>query len=142
MENSSKALIMAGEILIGILIMSLAVYLFIVMRQPAEIYIDELAPAEVIRFNVAFERLIGRNDITVQEIISVRNFAIANIDRVGTTNVSMPGFSALAAVDARGQAIHSDEYILRRHALNPPTFSLSEGGIGRTDGRITRVSFE
>ena len=143
MENASKALLIGGEILLAVILISIAVLVFNAMSAPAEAYAEEVDFREIVRFNVTFDRLIGRDDITVQEIISVRNFAIANIDRVGTTNVSMPEFSELVSVDARGQAITSDEYILRRFALNPPTFSLSEGGIRRNDeGRITSVIFQ
>ena len=101
MENASKALIIAGEVLIGILLVSLMVYLFTVMRGPAEEYFESISDEEVARFNVAFERLIPAGGVspagvslegrhpTMQDIVSLRNFAIDSFATFGGTQISL-----------------------------------------------------
>ncbi len=75
MENASRALVMAAGLLIGLLILSLAVYLFAnfgsasaeTHRQNAEIQINQ--------FNVQFTAYQSRTDITIYDIITVANLA-------------------------------------------------------------------
>lgn len=75
MENASKALLMAGGILIAILILSLAVYLFTTYSKISVTYNDTIESNEKIKFNTNFTKFLGRNDITAQEIVSTINFA-------------------------------------------------------------------
>ena len=91
MENASKALIIAGEVLIALLVISLGVYLIRTFRAPAQEYEAALATVEVARYNVVFERMIGRRVITMQEIISVRSFARDNEEFVGHTSITLGG---------------------------------------------------
>ena len=167
MENASKALIIAGEVLIAIMVIAIATYMFMVGRGPAEQYGDMLDHREIARFNVTFERLVGREDITVQEIISVRNSVNASYDRTGSiaVNTNIGGaLSNLSAVNARGDFVVSDEQILywslgstvtnmisvRVANVSPevfrnmrgPRFSVSESDIQRrSDGKVTGITF-
>lgn len=77
MENASKALIMAAGVLIGILILTLAVYLFSSFgSNSAEIYAKN-EEAQLNQFNTQFTSYIG-TDITIYDVITVANLATDN----------------------------------------------------------------
>lgn len=75
MENASKALIMAGGVLVAIIVISIGVYLFANYSNLNSSYEENLSTAEVQKFNVNFTKFKDRNDISIQEIITLVNFA-------------------------------------------------------------------
>lgn len=78
MENASKALVMAGGVLIGILIMSLAVYLFISFGDKTSMVYDRNAEQQIVAFNNDYTKYLGKEDITIYDVISVTNKAKEN----------------------------------------------------------------
>ena len=70
MENASKALLIAGGILITILILTIGVYLVGNLSKASDSYVQTLDTNEVRKYNSNFEIYAGRNDITIQEIIT------------------------------------------------------------------------
>ncbi len=78
MENASKALIMAGGVLIGVLIISLAVYLFVSFGQTSAEINSENSQKQLSQFNAKFTSYEGRNDITIYEILTVASYANEN----------------------------------------------------------------
>ena len=73
MENASKALLIAVEVLIGILLLSLTVYL-INMAQNFSEQIDGNIETRIIQeFNAKFEAYNHRNDLTPQDIVTLSN---------------------------------------------------------------------
>lgn len=77
MENASKALIMVAGVLIGILILSLAVYLFTSFGSTsAEVY-KKNQENQLNQFNTQFTSYIG-TDITIYDVITVANLATEN----------------------------------------------------------------
>ena len=70
MENASKALL-----LIAMLILSMAVILFNGYGSLGKTYEEALSESEVKSFNQNFIKFEGRTDITIQEIVSLVNFA-------------------------------------------------------------------
>ena len=84
MENASKALLMAGGILVGILVLSIAVYLFASYRDIGIAYEQSLSAVEIDKFNSNFTKFEGRDDITIQEIVSTVNFAKQYEEQTGT----------------------------------------------------------
>ncbi|MCL2354355.1 MAG: hypothetical protein FWC68_00390 [Oscillospiraceae bacterium] len=150
MENASKALIIAGEILLGVMLLSLAVYTIISMRSPSESYIDTIDQREIARFNSAFERLRDRNDLTVQDLVTARSFARANEERMGVTIVNVP------SITRNGQPFNTtlpDEGALfwgmENHTNNnePPLFMVPAAHLGNAnprrnaEGRIIEITF-
>ena len=96
MENASKALIMAGEILIAILVLALGVSIVMTMGKFSADMNDRIAADTVAEFNNNFTKFEGRIDITAEEIASIINFAKhsndergLSIDDVGTVNQSV-----------------------------------------------------
>lgn len=75
MENSAKAILMAGGILISILVVSIMVYLFAVFGSFSGDMTTKINGEKVTKFNNNFEKYEGRIDITAQEIVSIINFA-------------------------------------------------------------------
>jgi len=75
MENASKALLIAGGILVAMLILSIGIYLFASYRDIGVTYEQSLSAVEIDKFNSNFTKFEGRDDITIQEIVTVANFA-------------------------------------------------------------------
>lgn len=80
MENASKALIMAGGILIGILILSLAVYLFADFGKTSAEINEQNAQSQLTQFNSKFTSYEGKEGITIYDIITVASYAKENND--------------------------------------------------------------
>lgn len=84
MENASKALIMAGGILIGILIISLAVYLFTDFGRTAADINDRNASQQLVDFNSKFTKYESYKDndgnwkTTVYDIVTLAGYAKEN----------------------------------------------------------------
>ena len=84
MENASKALIMAGGVLIGILILSLAAYLFVDLGSTSAEITAQNAQKQITEFNSKFTSYEGYKDnegnwqITIYDIISLAAYAKEN----------------------------------------------------------------
>jgi len=85
MENASKALIMAGGVLIGILILSLMTTLFINARTVSKQH-EEIKNSEAIQqFNVNFIKYLGQ-DLSIHDVVTITNFC--NIEDNKVNNVT------------------------------------------------------
>lgn len=77
MENASKALLMAGTILIGILIIAIAVYLASNFSQASEAYYKRWTTEQVQQYNDQITKNFvtkdGKTYVTAQGIITIRN---------------------------------------------------------------------
>ena len=88
MENASKALLMAGGILIGILILALMVTLFASARNLSKEYETTKKSEAIQQFNVNFTKYLGQ-DLTIHQVVTICNFARLNnviITSGGKTN--------------------------------------------------------
>lgn len=73
MENASKALLMAGEILIGILLLFILVY-FSRMASSFTNQIDSnIATKQIQEFNAKFEKYNNKDNLTPQDIVTLSN---------------------------------------------------------------------
>lgn len=77
MENASKALLMAGGVLIGVLILALMVTLFISSQDITKSYEETKQSEAVQQFNVNFTKYIGQN-LTIHQVVTICNFATEN----------------------------------------------------------------
>ena len=75
MENASKALIMAGGMLIGIMVLSLSLYLFVTFAQGAARVQNSIREDQIAQFNSRFNDLIDAEGITIYDIVSIASFA-------------------------------------------------------------------
>lgn len=80
MENASKALIMAGTILISIMVVSIGVYIINMFGKYTAEQEQERANRQIAEFNAQFLKYEDRDDITAQDIVTVANLAKANND--------------------------------------------------------------
>lgn len=84
MENASKALVMAGGVLVGILILSLAVYLFVDFGTTSAQINEQNAQQQIVEFNSKFTSYQGYKDnsgkwqITIYDIITLAGYANEN----------------------------------------------------------------
>ena len=78
MENASKALIMAGGVLIGVLVISLAVYLFVSFGQTSVEINDENSQKQLTQFNSKFTSYEGKKNLTIYDAITVAGYANEN----------------------------------------------------------------
>ncbi|MCL2342248.1 MAG: hypothetical protein FWC53_04360 [Firmicutes bacterium] len=94
MENASKALIMAGEILIGLIVIGVIAYLFVTMTKPAESLNRSISQVEIDKINSYFAAFQDRKDITAGEVVSSINYAIEqNKKQAVHIAVTVPGIS-------------------------------------------------
>lgn len=75
MENATKALLIAGGVLITILILSIGVYLHSMFSNQSKEYTETISAIELEKFNSKFDVYVGRTDVTAQEVVSVVNLA-------------------------------------------------------------------
>lgn len=78
MENASQALIIAAGILIGILILTLGSYLYIIFGDYVSNSQAEIAKNSLAQFNDQFLKYNNRTDLTIQEVVTVKNTALQN----------------------------------------------------------------
>ena len=78
MENASKALLMAAGLLIGLLILSLAVYLFASFGSASAEAHRQNAENQINQFNAQFTAYEGRTDLTIHDIVTATNLAKSN----------------------------------------------------------------
>lgn len=78
MENASKALIMAGGILVAIIVMSIGVYLFASFSGTGKEIQQKVDSRVLAEFNNNFLQYVNDNEITIHDIVSLANFAKKN----------------------------------------------------------------
>ena len=89
MENASKALIIAGAVLIGILIISMGVLLATTLQKTAKTYYTSMNTNEIQKFNSEITKNFiiedGKTYITAQGIITLKN--ILNTETYKASNI-------------------------------------------------------
>lgn len=95
MENASKALIMAGAILIAIMIISLGILIFSRMSDSAK-NAANMDEQEIANFNSRLTPYIGQNingsqvNALIQLVISIDNSAVSSKDTIKVVSVEYP----------------------------------------------------
>ena len=77
MENASKALIMAAGILIGVLIISLAAYLFADFGSTSAKINQQVEQQRIIQFNSQFTSYLNK-ELTIYDVITILGYAQEN----------------------------------------------------------------
>ncbi len=77
MDNAAKALLIAAEILIAILIITLGVYAFVYYKDVAVSYDKSQVELEVQKFNNQFTKYLGE-EVTPQKIVTLANLSREN----------------------------------------------------------------
>lgn len=71
MENASKALIMAGGVLVGLLVISIGVALYMNFSNSSKSLTSNWDSAELTKYNSSFFVYVSREDISAQELMSL-----------------------------------------------------------------------
>lgn len=111
MENASKALLMAGGILLGILILSLMVTLFVGAGNLSKSYEEGKKADAIQKFNSNFTKYLGK-DITTHEAVTISNFAKIENNKIKevTVNNSKNETNIVDDLDEANEE-YKDEYI-------------------------------
>ena len=76
MENATQALIIAGGVLIGIILLSIAAYLGLTMSEYVANTQQQINRNEVNQFNQQFIGYEGLTNLTIQDVITAKNLAL------------------------------------------------------------------
>lgn len=97
MENASKALIMAATVLIGVMLISIGVYLFSIYGEYSSNMYAKMESAQIDQFNAQFLKFYGTRQnnngqsetilCTIHDIISLANLAKQNNKEQGIENL-------------------------------------------------------
>ena len=158
MENASKALIMAGGILIGILIISLAVYLFTDFGRTAADINDRNASQQLVDFNSKFTKYESYKDndgnwkTTVYDIVTLAGYAKENNEYYKEStdeqiSVNIVGANKLENIQGKSNYkntliingnttyLYNDDGVsLRRYKCNSISYN--------TRGKVQSINFE
>lgn len=86
MENASNALIIAGGVLIGILIISLAVYLFVDFGSTSAEINKQNEEQQLVQFNTKFTSYENKEGLTIYDVVTVAGYAKENNKYYGDDN--------------------------------------------------------
>lgn len=73
-ENATKALLIAGGVLIAIIILSVMVIMFQKTGNVTKTYEQTISQEEITKFNSNFTKYIGQ-ELTIHEVVTITNFA-------------------------------------------------------------------
>lgn len=78
MENASKALLMAGGVLLAIMVISLGVLLFTSFGGTSSQIHDNIEKNQTNQFNSQFTSYIGKDNVTIHDVVSMAKLATQN----------------------------------------------------------------
>lgn len=81
MENASKALLMAASILIGVLVLSLIIYLYTYFGAEAQKFEEIINQRQLTKYNAQYTVFDGRQDLSVYDVVSIINKAYKNNEK-------------------------------------------------------------
>lgn len=151
MENASKALIMAAGVLIGISVLSLAVYLFASFGTTAAETNKQIEQNQLNQFNSQFTSYKGKTDLTIHDIITVANLAKEINKNNGVTDSNNPlyidvklGNSSILSENDNEliTSITSDISRINEDNLNLPRYECLEVSINSTTRKVNKVIFK
>lgn len=102
MENATKALLMAASVLIGVVILSLGVYLFLYLGSYAEGVEDQNKDNQIAQFNSQFLSYQGKEGLTIYDVITVANMAKDYNEENGYTNSSLGYINVVTPISGVG----------------------------------------
>ena len=101
MENASKALLMAAGVLMGVLILSLAVYLYTSFSSSTAAMEKQMELDEINNFNNKFLAYDGKTDLTIYDVYTVANLAAENNIKYEIENEGMQSGNFYIAVSIK-----------------------------------------
>ena len=144
MENASKALVMAGGVLIGVLIISLAVYLFADFGSTSAEINAQNADKQLTEFNSRFTIYEGIDTITIYDIISLAEYVKENNDyysgesekQISISISGISGFSGLSNISNQQR-----QTLIEKCTINGELTYFRCNRIDYNNGRVSNISF-
>ncbi len=137
MENASKALLMAGSILIALLIIASAVYLIDKAKQPSDAYYKRISAQEVEKYNTEitknFTIISGENYVTAQGIVTLQNLLKTSKYKETTRMTSLSSWG-------NSQEILKDHSIVTIAGKNYLIYYKITTQINTDDGKIDSIN--
>lgn len=146
MENASKALIMAAGILIGLLIISLAVYLFIDFGSTAAEINTLNDKKHLNQFNTKFTSYTDK-ELTIYDVVTVVNYAKENNKYYQGINeyqiTVMLGTDNLTNKDENdlNSLIINDKNAITGSSTKLPVYECKSENIRYENGRVKTINF-
>lgn len=151
MENAAKALLIAGEVLIGIVILSILSMVFQRALTVNEAYKDRMQRQEVIQFNVEFQQYITKQDkkIYAQDVVTLINKVYDWNKDIGnnviTLVVLLPESNTIKVTRAieltpTGTTNYSEKEFLTKYKLNKEYKFNCEMTFGGENGRVDTIT--
>ena len=103
MENASKALMIAAEVLLGIMVLGLLIVVATMFANFSRNMNKKIAADEVLIYNNHYTQFSGRVDITAQEIATTINFAKKNNDNYELSRTNSEHSNFYTTVFIEGQ---------------------------------------
>ncbi len=145
MENASKALIMAGGILIAVFILSLAVYLFRGGIQLSSGYEAKLSEEELKKYNSAFTACASKEYVLANEVASIANkiYSINCIEEEngGTDTISLEIGSKTGSKFVKKYVLSKNVLINNKKELNLEEFIKSYSNT-KVDENTNKIIYE
>lgn len=144
MENASKALIIAGAVLIGILIISMGVLLATSLQKTAKTYYTSMTTNEIQKFNSEITKNFiikdGKTYITAQGIITLKNILLTE-KYSGIVKLKLFNNEISNQIDFTNK-FQSEGNFLSNYGLNEQTYEvdISYSEQGMIKGMINNVT--
>ena len=157
MENASKALLMAATVLVGVMILSLGVYLFSIFGNFGGQISDRIEQKQIDEFNSQFYKYENSEEVRIHDIISIANLASqynidndllntsvyyikVNIDGIGTEGKNL---ESISTESERTSLI--DKYSLKLEntgTMEPQFFKCTSVTINEVSKIVNSITFE
>lgn len=152
MENTSKALLMAAEVLIGVLILSFGVYLFITYSQTSKEIGEQTEQQQIINFNSTYTAYIDRKDLTIYDIRTIVNSAKENnANYTDSDGNIIDGYKIIIKLNNTEIQDKNDEYfnnlteqdknLIVSGSSSLPTYTCTKILTENEGGRVSQVFF-
>ncbi len=105
MENASKALLMAAGVLIGLMIISLAVFLFSNFGGTSAKIYEQVRENQIKQFNSQFTAYVDNTNVTIYDVVSMANLATQNNKEHGYSKKTAEGKDDYISVEMDGISI-------------------------------------
>ena len=136
MENASKALLIAGGVLITLMVVSLGVYLFTDFSTTASNINRQNADRQLTSFNTQYTVYVGRTNITGYELVSVINMAANNNSEYDDVNNYEEAYKVDVTVDGSSVVDKSldqleEDYIIDKQSTTYKCTGVDYNSAGR-----------
>ena len=111
MDNAAKALLIAGGVLIAVLVASIGIYLMKNMGEDTARFYQMMEQSEISEFNEQFMKYDGREDLTMQEVVSIMNLARDNNKKNGDLVESDDNYISVKGEAGKDLIKYIDNYI-------------------------------